>query len=567
MKDMKKYKYIGVLGLCLAAGFTSCSLDEEPDSYYAQNNFFTNEDNAKLSVIGVYDNFASMKHYGQYEMAMPCSDDTYFINGTNTDNTRRDIAHYTLTTTNQWVTPLWQYKYQGIDRANFAIAGIEGMAGYEENAKLQNYVAQAKFLRAFLAFDLIKYWGDVPFKTTYTSSFESAFGPRVSREVIYDQIIEDLKFAKNKLSAPSASINPETPSQAAARALLMRVYLQRAGYSLQQDGTLTRPDDAKRAEYFKAVIDEWDVLKANGYNDLYPETEGDNGYLALFKNFSAGKYDSKESLWEIAFNPSGANFSEDCGMWGTYNGPEVAMPDANADKTKVMGRANAFFRVVPTWKDFFEDNDARRDVMVVTYSYKWKDGAHVKAENKPEKWFPGKWRREWMPLGFVDPNNTDVNFCPLRFADAILMAAEAYNETGNSAEAWSLISRVRQRAGATPVTAANYADFYKAPKVYDLPFMDDANEQGKVRTALYWERGFELAFEGQRKYDLIRWGVMDKALKLFKNNLPADALYDKVRKGYIAAEKFTPGKHELFPIPLDEIQANAKLEGKNNPGY
>lgn len=83
--------------------------------------------------------------------------------------------------------------------------------------------------------------------------------------------------------------------------------------------------------------------------------------------------------------------------------------------------------------------------------------------------FPGKWRREWMSVGFVDPNNTGVNYCPLRYADVVLMAAEAYNETNNTLEAWNLLNDVRGRAKATPITSANYSSLLKAPKVYDLP--------------------------------------------------------------------------------------------------
>lgn len=127
---------------------------------------------------------------------MPASDDTYYINGTGTDNTRRDIAHYMVKSTNTWVANIWKYKYQGIDRANFAIANIEQMAGYAENENLQSMVAEAKFLRAFLSFDLIKYWGDVPYKTTYTGGYGEAFKGRVSREEIYNSIIEDLNLQK-----------------------------------------------------------------------------------------------------------------------------------------------------------------------------------------------------------------------------------------------------------------------------------------------------------------------------------------------------------------------------------
>lgn len=273
---------------------------------------------------------------------------------------------------------------------------------------------------------------------------------------------------------------------------------------------------------------------------------------------------SQESLWEIAFNPTGAGYKDNAGTWATYNGPAVEAPGKNAP-ADAWGRANAFFRVLPAWKNFFEEGDERKDVMVCTYQYKWNAnaGKHDKVENaKLTDWYPGKWRREWMPGGFVDPNNTGVNYCPLRFADVVLMAAEAYNETGNTPEAWKLLNMVRERAKATPITDANYSSLMKAPQVYDLPYIQDGDAAGKFRTALYWERGFELAFEGQRKYDLLRWGILGDALKFFQGNM------DKTLKGkYVAGDKFVKGQHELFPIPLGELQANPALNNQNNPGY
>lgn len=555
---MKKYKVIALSAL-IAAGFTSCDLTEKPTSYYEKDTYFETMDQAKMSVVGIYDCLAIDKHYGQYEMAMPASDDTYYIQGTGTDNTRRDIAHYMVKPTNTWIASIWEYKYLGIDRANFSIAGIEQMTGYEEDSNLKELVAQARFLRAFLAFDLIKYWGDVPFKTTYTAGYEEAFKGRVSREEIYDQIIVDLNFAKENLQKDNASLSPEVPSQGAAHALLMRVYLQRAGYSLQQDGTLTRPDETKRKEYFNAVIAEWTAFQNKGNHGFYT-----GGFEQLFRGYSEGILNSQESLWEIAFNPTGADYKDNAGTWATYNGPAVEAPGKNAP-ADAWGRANAFFRVLPAWKNFFEEGDERRDVMVCTYQYKWNAnaGKHDKVENaKLTDWYPGKWRREWMPGGFVDPNNTGVNYCPLRFADVVLMAAEAYNETGNTPEAWKLLNMVRERAKATPITDANYSSLMKAPQVYDLPYIQDGDAAGKFRTALYWERGFELAFEGQRKYDLLRWGILGDALKFFQGNM------DKTLKGkYVAGDKFVKGQHELFPIPLGELQANPALNNQNNPGY
>lgn len=561
---MKKHTIICCLtGAALSFGLIACDdfLTENPDSSYKEEQFFTSVGNARMAIVGIYDSFSKTDHYGQFEMAMPASDDTYYINGTGTDNTRRDIAHYMVKNTNTWIKSVWDYKYQGIDRANYAIRNIERMPGYETDQKLKNMVAEARFLRAFLSFDLVKYWGDVPYKTTPTNSREEAFSGRVNREEIYDHIIEDLNTAKETLEWADANSSPEQPTQGAARALLMRVLLQRAGYSLQTDGRLHRPDDAKRQTYFEAVKKEWEAFAAKGYHNFH-----EGGYTELFKSFSARKSNSKESLFEIAFYTADGG-PEDAGMWGTYNGPLVAAPGVKANETgNFMGRANAFFRAVPEWKGFFEPTDERRDVMVCTYQYKWdkKLYTHVKAENKNGKdWYPGKWRREWMPIGFINPNNVNVNYCPLRYADVVLMAAEAYNELGQSSEAWQLLNSVRQRANATLITSANYAQLAKAPQVKDLSFIDDSDEKGKFRTALYWERGFELAFEGQRKFDLIRWGILKEALEVMGKN----SVVNKTQLLYPAYENFVTGKHELFPIPLAELQSNPKLEGKNNPQY
>lgn len=597
---MKKNKLVYVLGALLSMGVVSCDLTEKPTSFYEMDTYFTTADKAKMAVIGIYDCLAAEGSYGQYVMPFASSDDMYMVRGTATgDGTRRDISHYALTSSNTWVASVWNYIYEGIDRANTAIAGIEKMPGYENSDELKELVAQARFLRAFLAFDLVRYWGDVPFKTTSTGSFGDTAQPRTEREKIYDQIIIDLDFAKIHLKPGNEVASSEVPCRGAARALLMRVYLQRAGYSLDRTTrTLTRPDDATRKNYFDAVIEEWKAFGTEGYHNFYGA-----GYEELFKNYSKLVLNNQESLWEIAFEPNNGQ-KDNAGYWATYNGPLVDAPDAGsgAANQNFFGRANAFFIVLPYWGDFYDDNDVRRDVNFVDYVYRWvkKDKAQVKMSvcqeiSKNMYRYPGKWRREWMAPGFVDPNHTGVNYCPLRYADVVLMAAEAYNEINDTPKAWELLNDVRARAHATEINSSNYASLMKAPKVYDLPFISDGDEAGKFRTALYWEQAFETAYEGQRKFDLIRWGVLGDALRaaqtyiegweeganLFKdvdkNGKPtkleegeSPAVWDPVvwaTQNYVAGHNFVDGKHELLPIPLAEIQSNAQLNGENNPGY
>lgn len=541
---------------------SSCEdkLTEKPLSYYEKSEFFKSEENAEMGIVGIYNVLPSL--YGDNEMAFASSDDTYYVSGTNSDNARRDISHYRLSTTNKYVESVWNDTYKGLERANYMIEGIEQMKGYSKSAVLQSLVAEAKFLRAFFSFNLVKYWGDVPYKTFYTTNYEDTYQPRTSRDEIYNQIVDDLCFAKSHLEWATEADSPERATQGAARALLMRALLFRAGYSLNMNGELTRPDDEIRHEYYNQIVSEWEAF-AESNHGFY-----EGGYEELFKSFSAGKLNTKESIFEVAFytldGKTGAR-----GYWGTYNGPYVDAPVIkNTESKKYMGRANALFRVIPEWYDFFDSNDKRRDVMICRYKYEWDKEKynHVKVsqERSKKNWYPGKWRREWMPVGYRDPNLTDVNYCNIRYADVVLMAAEAYNELGKTAEAWSLINKVRERAEATQINSSNYSDFYKAPKVYDLPFIDDGNEQGRIRTALYWERGFELAFELHRRFDLVRWGILAEAVKLTGDKSVVNASSEKA---YIAGDNYEKGKHELFPIPLDEVQINYKLNNINNPKY
>lgn len=119
---------------------TSCQdiLEENPDSYYQRKDFFVNVSNAELAVMGIYNVLPTI--YGDKDgMALPCSDDTYYVNGTTSDNTRRDIAHYVLKPSNTWIYNVWKGKYEGLNRANYTIDGIEGMECYQDDTTLKNW--------------------------------------------------------------------------------------------------------------------------------------------------------------------------------------------------------------------------------------------------------------------------------------------------------------------------------------------------------------------------------------------------------------------------------------------
>lgn len=550
-----KYLYLSDLFSISILSLTSCSdiLTEKPVNVYEKDDFFIREENAEMAVIGVYAGVT-----GDYNLW--ASDDIYYPNRTENDNGQSALCHYISTPANQSINSAWKNRYTALNRANYTIDGIQQMKGYRDNKKLQSLAAEVMFLRALVSFDLVRMWGDVPYTTEYSKNYEDTYKPRTDRQIIYDQIISDLDYAKKHLVWADNSSSPERATQGSARALLMRVQLHRAGYSLQMNGKLERPDEDKRKNYLNTVIEEWEAFQEEGgnFHGFYEDTE--NSYEALFKSFSAEKLNSKESLFEIAYQ-----YPNRKGNFGTMIGVPVGQPViASNEQNSVMGRAANQFQCLPEWNDFFEEADQRRQVMVAMHTWDWNTEQHTHVRREVTNTaYVGKWRREWMPLGYDDPNSSNANFCYIRYGEIVLTAAEAYNELGNTAKAWELINMIRKRAKATKLSLSNYKSLMKAPKVWDLNFIDDSDETGKIRTVLFWERAFELAYEGVRKYDLIRWGIFKETLQLFGQKTAAN------QKGiyYPAGNNFQTGKHELFPIPEDEMLINYKLNNKNNPGY
>jgi hypothetical protein len=537
-----------VLAMTGALG-CSCSdtLEEHPSSYVATEDVFESTEKAQLALNGVYASLAQEEHMGCDEIPMPSSDDMYYANGTNSDGAWRDMSHYTVASTNTWLQLVWQYKYIGINRANHVIGNVRTMSEYGD-AETKRIEGEALFLRALLNYDLLRYWGSVPLKTEYTDSYENAYVGRSSADAIYDQIIADLNAAKGQLKWVDEGVSPERASQGAARALLMRVYMQRSGYRLDSEtGEFVRPDDATRRTYWQEVINEYNEIK--GHHSLYAS------YEQYWKNFCEEVVDGQESIYEVAFHtPDGKKVG--ASRYGVFIGPLHADDYASGGP----GRANGNMRVLPEWTTYYDDD--RQAVNIVN------SGGY----------FPGKWRRDWIGHDRYtgDMNTTNVNFSYLRYADVLLMAAEAYAETDQTAAAISLINEVRSRAHATELEAdlSNFADIYQKStskraeeqmdistfkNVEGLTEFDGSTDKSRLRVALFWERGFELCFEMTRKYDLIRWGIMNDAIQKH--------LTSKNQKGYNALRNFTSGKHELFPIPLVELQQNTQLAGKNNPGY
>jgi hypothetical protein len=544
-KQMKiKTIYIPLI-LALVSGWlcTSCEdmLEEDPRSFYSSNNFFESVEQANMAVIGVYDLLGTTNIYGQVVSTIyPCDTDISQIRGTEDDGSKRSVGHYLSHPSISMFEKTWRDYYAPIERANYAIVNIQKMNQFtdgseSEQALLKRYLGEAKFLRALCYFDLVRLWGDVPFKTVNTSVNDELNLPRTNREEIYDQIIDDLDYAKSVLPWASEKALDERVSKGAARGYLVRALMGRAGYSLQLDGSVTRPSNY--LEYYKRAALEADTIVKSDEHEL------NTSYEDVFRNYAGNIVEPKESIFEIAFAPMGSG-PENGGFISTYIGPKT-------NPSSSYGRANAFINAMWPFYDSFADDDARKEIAVAPYEVK-ADNTKKYYDTKKSNYhkiFPGKWRREWNASAPEYTNDTDVNWVLLRYSDVLLMYAEAINECRNDlpgtltmADAFEAVRLVRERA--------------------DQDGWEASTSQDDFRNNIMQERAWELCYEGWRKWDLIRWNKLGE--KILEAGNAAKAIRDAYP--YPAMDNFVSGKHELYPIPQRDMDVNTKLE-KQNPGY
>ncbi|RIH63950.1 RagB/SusD family nutrient uptake outer membrane protein [Mariniphaga sediminis] len=536
MKYIKVKKWIAAVAVILVS-FTACEdqLEEKPYSFYAVETFFETVNQANMATLGVYDPLAELESYGRnLSMLGDADTDILQMRGTDLNNDRRKMCHYNADPTLGWIQDSWRQLWLGIDRANMVIQEIPEMDlytnGTEDEIKLlQRYLGEAKFLRGLMYFDLVRIFGAVPLKTTPTKASDDMAIPRASYEELYNQMEQDLTDAAELL--PWSSGIPEAgerTNKGAALGLHARVCLARGGYYLDvYEKTRTRVSNYK--DYYEKAAQLTKQVMESGEHKL------NSSYEQLFRNYCEFKVEPMESMFEIAFfNPEGNN--NNAGLIGSYNGPAT-------DKNYIYGRANAFFNTTPLFQATFAENDVRRDVAVADFQVLADGTLKPYPGNKDDLYTPGKWRRNWHVQESKNPNNTDVNWVYLRYADVLLMRAEAENEIndGPNAAAYDAINEVRDRAGLD-----------------DLP---QGLSKEEFFEALKNERTWELCFEGWRKFDLIRWNMLGDAVR----QAEADLLNHRGNYPYVAGSNFDDDKDELWPIPLFDMDENPSLF--QNPGF
>lgn len=517
----RKIKNIYIALCAITLSFVSCegliNLDTPSKSDYSSDNLFRTVSQVKMTTYGIYYTFTNDIYSRTINTHLSCDVDEAQTSGGLGTSARNILARYNSIPDNSEFTKVWDRLYMGVERASINIERIPTMDLYEkgtdaEKKELKRFYGEALTLRAYFMHDLIKMWGDVPFKAKASRSGENFYVDRVDRDIIYDQIIKDLLLAVDLVPW-----RKDVPAQArftkgAVKGMLARIALHAAGYSLRYDlesggniGMRTNPDAAKVREYYQIARDQtWDIINDPGQNHkLNPE------FIDIWKTLCGQKFDTQwgESMFEIGFwNPTG----EQAG--NGYIGNKVGVPVNTAVIAK-FGAGGSEIRVIPTYMDSFDPLDVRRDVTCADFEI----DALGKRVVRDQVWNynPGKWRTWWETYKQTG-SYTGINHILLRYSDVLLMFAEAESwlNNGPTADAIAALKQVRKRAFKGNEALID-AETYPA---------DLAGFMGVIMQ----ERAWELGTEGRRKWDLIRWNKLGETLEATRAALTDYAANDAI---------------------------------------
>lgn len=497
MKNYNKIYYIFSFVILIGL-FSSCDdfvdvTPEQPNS----DNFFNTEADYEAALIGAYDLLQST--YLNVMLGEIASDNTLAGGESATDvlgiQQIDDMIH---TPVNQQLRDIWGWMYSGVNRANF-ILEFQDKIDFDRKNQI---IAEARFLRAYYYFELVKWFGDVPLVVDKRILFGDQFElDRTPKAEVYAQIEADLMFAADNLSTTTST--PGRVTKGAAQALLGKAYL----YQEKFGDAATVLEEVINSGVYDLVTD---------YSTIFEE-EGENNI---------------ESVFEVQYTDSqGAGFGclqcSEGNVAVGFNGVRnyTATPGSAGD---IFSSGFSFNVPVQEAYDAFDANDLRRDIAILNIDA-WAAQTGITFSTGFEH--TGYFNRKYIPrkrrssaqqdLNLTNPNN----YRAIRFADVLLMAAEALNRGGISdARAQMYLNRVRRRA-----------------------FGNNSNDiiaSGSALTdAILVERRLELVGEGHRFFDLVR------------TNRAAQAI-----------PGFVSGRHELFPIPQIEIDL-AGGRWAQNPGY
>ena len=495
MKNLK----ITFIFISLLMGF-SCSdsfVDVESEDENSEA-FFNSEEDYNLALAAAYDYLQTSAKFYQY--AEIASDNTLCGGESATDSPYiqqiDDMIHSPVGQSNGGLRTMWQWLYEAVNRCNY-IMEFKDKTDFPNKTSV---IAQTRFLRAYYNFELVKWWGDVPMRVDKRIRFGDQFSiDRTPKADVYKLIEDDLKFAADNL--PYVQNETGRVTKGAAQALLGKAYLY-------------------QNKFPEAAIVLEDLIK-NGPHRLLTSAEYPNLFERDWEN-------NAESVFEIQYSDVDGG-SYDCfqcleGNYSVYfNGPRGFV-----DSTGKFDAGYSFN--VPTQEvvDAFESGDLRFETSILDIKQYIKDypGSSYKETEGYEQ--TGYFNRKYMArkgdlnIGDAALTNPD-NYRAIRFADVLLMAAEALNRkpSPDDETAKIYLNKVRNRALLGNVTTSGT----------------------NLTNDIYKERRVELVGEGHRFFDLVRTGKAPQEI-----------------------DGFVDGKHNLFPIPIEEINLSGN-RWSQNPNY
>lgn len=573
---MKKI-YI-LLGL-IAMGTSSCEsfLDEKPIDKVGLEQYYTDEQGLTQVLAGVYDILGSTNVYGNlvnttFEVT---SDESFY--GRNVA-AGLQVNVYNFADAN--IANYWTDLYKGVGRANDLIANIN--VPTMDESKRQQILGEAKFLRGYYYFMLVTHFGDVPLRLSPTTSPVGINMARTPKAEVYAQILNDMQEAETKVATSSAIGFPGRVSKTVVQGILARVCLHMAGYPLN--------DTSKYAEslsWSKKVIESGEHAlnvtfdtdpKFNSFNQTLATVpaNSNNAYRQIFITAAQDKYDIKECMWEIEFKGNRTDGYNELGGLGSQIG--IMFQPANG--TPLFNNIGFCWGFVKGTHRLFNSYDAagrdlRRDWNLANYSYNGTTGAKMPM-SKIIRYGrdAAKWKREYEAINPKDRNQSSINFPVLRYADILLMYAEAKNYIDGPTvlgsgpfSAEEAVNQVRRRGYGLPIGTPSL--------VADLP--TGLNKATFQQQGIEDERMRELCFEGLRKLDLIRWDKYVATMNAVGNEIATSPTTSATAVGSLSngntqygriAGQNTAARHLLFPIPSVEMLSNKLITPDDqNPGW
>ncbi|OAQ40783.1 hypothetical protein A5893_07550 [Pedobacter psychrophilus] len=432
---MKRYIFIAIFAIVTLA--TSCEkfLDTAPTDFLAPETYYTNETQLTTALMAVYSEMGNINEhtYSRFlSIEAPGSNDEEWYRS----STAITTPLYNTDAAYSRYIGCWQTIYSGIGRANALLENIDKAEG---SVVVKNAIkGEAMFMRAYYYFVLVSYWGDVPLVLNTTKSPENTDVERTPQADIYKFIIKDMTTAEGLVYDVTTLGNPGRVSKTTAEGILARVCLYAAG----------RLNDAT---YYPQARD-WALkcMKSNKHS-LNPD------YRQIFINHSADRYDLNESMWEVEFFGTNTGTSREYERFGST----IGVINNATDATDNVGFMQGTYASTGTLFNSFNSSDLRRDWAIGPFSYTASQGARpiIPYANTFVWGRPiAKWRRDYQPKPQVK-NFGNTNWPLLRYADVLLMFAEAENQVNGSptTDAYDAINMVRRRALGTGNKVATIA--------------------------------------------------------------------------------------------------------------